>query len=911
MDKNENGSTAQFSPEELIKRLKSQLNITAEESSSDTNNEPASEEEIVIIASDEDVAPNYEAEAEEEAEAVIKRLKTQLNINSDQTSDTNDELGVEQAEELYDSAEEADDSDVVAYEENTSNDNGETVEFSVSDLFSASVKEDDTVSEIVSDEEIVAPVEDEADNDLGGDDLLDFISTDSALSASLDVTEITEGDDQLVFDVPDADEESVNAFAIDEAETSDVEISESESADEEELASDNVVVTDTVDDDSADDATAEETAVAVVEDSETVDSTDYSFDANGKLVLEGEGDRPAPDFNMLIALGIPVAEVEKIYGEKAASEYAALAENNDMLDTLEPDEEYEYTAHSQDEEIDAHYKKEKKFSFIKLGICAVMFIFALLFENLPALGVNLGGWMSQKAYPVVNIMVDLQLVLICAVLCFDEIRSGISALLRKSANAGTMLAFAFLLNFAYDITLCFTSVSKYNAKLSGASVIFMSLLVLVCSALKIVFEHKAFSMISSGGVKCCALTKSDDDVLERAAYLDKLSDDQAKKAKVISFRKTKFVDDFFKNKSVNHDPVIDKIVFPASVLAAVVVFVISFVVSKNLGVALAALNASSAVLIPVSVFSAGTLSFAKACSYAETMKAAIIGENAPYAYADPTVVAFEDKDAFPSYCVVLRNLKVYGKIAILDVLRVTTSVFRKIGGPLCDVLENATSEIDKGDDAEIISAVEGGIVARFEQKNILIGSAEFMQSNGIVPFVDVDDKDYLKIGDVSIMYVAVDGELCAKFYIQYTLDVDFEVLLRDLNRTGVCVSVRTSDPNISRRLLQSKLNLNKASLKIVFREPTDEKNRPAENCSSAVISNGTPADLVHTAMLCDRVVHVFRTNNFIKTLSLALGIALLVLLSVLAVNLNIASGLLILYQIFWMIPTLIVAKLFL
>jgi len=296
-------------------------------------------------------------------------------------------------------------------------------------------------------------------------------------------------------------------------------------------------------------------------------------------------------------------------------------------------------------------------------------------------------------------------------------------------------------------------------------VIFMALLALFCSALKLVYEHKAFTMLSSGGVKCCALTNSEDDALERAAYLDKLSDEQAKSAKVISFRRSKFVDNFFKNKNAKHDALIDKIVFPVAALAAVVVFVVSFVVSKNLGVALASLNVASAVLIPVSVFSAGTLSFAKACSYAESMKASIIGENAPYAFADPSIVAFEDRDAFPSYCVILRNLKVYGKIAILDVLRVTTSVFRKVGGPLCDVLENATSEIEKGDDAEIISAVEGGITAKFEEKNVLIGSAEFMQANGIVPFNDVDDKDYLKIGDVSIMYVAVDGAISPGLYV--------------------------------------------------------------------------------------------------------------------------------------------------
>jgi len=80
---------------------------------------------------------------------------------------------------------------------------------------------------------------------------------------------------------------------------------------------------------------------------------------------------------------------------------------------------------------------------------------------------------------------------------------------------------------------------------------------------------------------------------------------------------------------------------------------------------------------------------------------------------------------------------------------------------------------------------------------------------------------------------------------------------------------------------------------------------------SGIIGSGTPSELVHTAMLCDRVVHVYRTNNIIKGLSLAVGIALLILFALISVNLNVFSGLLIIYQLFWMIPTLVVSKLFL
>ena len=187
----------------------------------------------------------------------------------------------------------------------------------------------------------------------------------------------------------------------------------------------------------------------------------------------------------------------------------------------------------------------------------------------------------------------------------------------------------------------------------------------------------------------------------------------------------------------------------------------------------------------------------------------------------------------------------------------------------------------------------------------------FLHDVGITPHSYVDDREYLKSGDVSIMYVAVDRELCAKFYIQYTLDVDFQTLLRELNRSGVCVSIRTSDPNIDLHLLQAKLNLRKTALQIVYRTPDENHGKPLDSVESGVIGSGTPIELVRTAMLCERLVHVLRTNTIVKALSLSVGVVLLLLFSLLSVNLNVYSVILIVYQLFWMIPTFIVSKLFL
>ncbi|MBQ5808503.1 MAG: hypothetical protein IIW21_01955 [Clostridia bacterium] len=926
MDKNENGTPSQFSPEELIRRLKSQLNINTEQDTVKNDDNDIKEDVSVIddvIDNDEILVDEDALEVDEEAAAVIEELvQDEVEVVAEQDSDESDEsfeIVTEDAEAEDDFAAVIEDSSSVI-DEDASPAASSTVEFSISDLFGNSDSDKDSAKEIELPEE--KPSE---------SDELDFLSflTASGIAASKNNDVSDDPDDLALNEFADidtvteivVDDDAEENAVVDELPVADEPIAYEQIADEvadEQLADsfDQIPAEPEIIEPVAESIAEEEPAIAtenaVAEVEEIDNEIDYTFDDDASNVSDSDENKALPDFNMLIALGIPVAEVEKIYGADAADEYQRLTEGSDVLDDLsEDEEEYEYTSRAQNEEVEQHHKSEKKLTFVKLVAAAVLFIFAFLFENLPALGAEYSGWMDQTSFPIVHIMVDLQLVLFAAVLAWDELVLGIKALLKRTATVGSVLAVAVVINVLCSIALCFTRVAKYEVKLAGAAIIFAIFMSIGISALRLFAESKAFALISQKGIRSCVLTESPDDVSERNAFFDKISKDEASSAKVLSFGKTKFVSGFFRNQTSDRATIVDKIIAPAALVGAIIAFVISYAVSKSVGIALYTFNCASVFLVPVSVFAAGTITYARAASYADSMKAAIIGENAPYDIADSSVVAFEDRDAYPSYCVKLRNLKVYGNIAIVDVLRMTTTAFRQIGGPLSDVLESATSELNKDVPVTIVKSCESGIEAEYEGQRLLIGKADFLHAYGIIPYSDVDDREYLKTGDVSIMYVAYGDELSAKFYIQYTLDVDFEVLLRDLNRSGICVSIRTSDPNIDKRLLQAKLNLNKTSLRIVYRNPLEDRSVPTEETDSAVVGTGTPSELIHTAMLCDRVVHVYRTNTIVKALSLTLGLALLVLFALISVNVNVFSGLLIIYQLFWMIPTLVVSKLFL
>ncbi len=617
-----------------------------------------------------------------------------------------------------------------------------------------------------------------------------------------------------------------------------------------------------------------------------------------------------PNINMLIALGISVSEVENIYGKEVAEEFAEAKAKEGQLDTEEFSSEsaYEYTAASQNDEVVRYFKKEKTVSLVKLIASAAIFFLLFLFENLPLFGVRYTGWMNQADFPLVHVMVDLQLVLIAAALAFEELIDGATGLFKKTPDIRSFAFCATVLNVIAAIVIACTKAAA-TARLSGFSAVFVLTVCLLVSYLKTRADADNFAVVSTTGLKACCFADNDESVAkEKAAFAKELEDENPK---VISFGNAHFVENFFNRIQEKTPTLADRILIPAALIALAAVAVLAAVKSKNVSYTLSVLNTAIAAFFPVSVFAAGIFSFVKAQRLAHEAKSAIIGDAAPYVYSGASVVTFRDKDVYPSYCVKLRNLKVYGNAEIEEVLRTAAVVFRETGGPLSDVFEYATSDLDKSERATVVRSGDSGLECEVGGKRVLIGKADFLQSYGIIPFSDVDDRDYLKTGDVGIMYVCIDSELCAKFYVQYTMDVDFEDLLRALNKSGICVAIRTSDPNIDQHLLQAKLNLRRASLRIIHVTPDGTAGEAYSAADSGVVGNGSSNELVGTMLLCDRIVHVLRTNNILKCVSVFAGIFLLLLTVLFAPNALFFSFWLVLYQFFWMIPTFVLSKLFL
>ena len=209
-----------------------------------------------------------------------------------------------------------------------------------------------------------------------------------------------------------------------------------------------------------------------------------------------------------------------------------------------------------------------------------------------------------------------------------------------------------------------------------------------------------------------------------------------------------------------------------------------------------------------------------------------------------------------------------------------------------------------------MSVSEDGIEAIVDGKvRLLAGQAAYMEDCGICAPADPDDGRMLDEG-CSILYLALDGVLSAKLYVNYGLDPEFEVAAADLAAEGMEAVIRTCDPCIDTALLESKLGASNFPARIIKSETLEENNGDVERAESGIVARNSLSALAHTVALCNKVLRVRNTAKKASMAAMIISVLLMVLLAVFSSELSVPSVYVVLYQLFWTIPLLLFTKLY-
>lgn len=647
------------------------------------------------------------------------------------------------------------------------------------------------------------------------------------------------------------------------------------------------------------------------------DVSEYQYtgvaESEEELFAEETPEFDESDYTLMLALGLD-DEIKETMGPDVADKIAEEIERQqaERNERLKKSVDSEYIDKSQTASIMANYKKRKRRLGFKLFFAIVLTLILGIYESLHLFGMQFDGALDPVKYPVVYIMGSLQLLLLVAAFAYEQLLDGFFKMFKgklspKSAGAITLI-----------ISIIYSAVSANIARVPIAPRVFnfpaavIIVFILVYSYLNIKREMLSFNVISAKRPKYIinrsALDESSD---EMAAFKDMLEVDEADIGDRFRIEKTQFVNGYFartsKSSHVNKSFIFVSIII--SLICAAAIGVYSYFEKAPLASVVNVTYVAAIASFPLSLFLTLSYPFFRANKEAYDNDGTIIGECSLEEYSNGMIIAFDDSTVFPSFGVKAQNIKIYNNHRIDRVLYYASSMFSKTGGPLGDVFEVATMEMGHSDDVVIKAAEDGFLYAVIDGKNIVAGSSKKLISKGFNIPASVVEEDSAA-GSTPVMYMFREGRLMAKMFINYAIDSDFEMILRGLSDDGMCVAVKTFDPNINDKMLLRHMRKKDYPLKVVRYSNQSDVKRTTEDADSGIVARGSAKSILKVISYCTKVLSVRRTGIVVGVMSAIISVLVLGLICM-SGNIGLLSSVfVVLYQLLWTLPLLLTSRMF-
>jgi hypothetical protein len=247
-------------------------------------------------------------------------------------------------------------------------------------------------------------------------------------------------------------------------------------------------------------------------------------------------------------------------------------------------------------------------------------------------------------------------------------------------------------------------------------------------------------------------------------------------------------------------------------------------------------------------------------------------------------------------------VKTYGDYRIDKVIPDVAKVFSFLGGPLAKVTERMMDgNVEKPLTARVIENAKDGICVAIDGRHIFLGKRSYLRRYRFEAPVDQGDDGYEK-GVGSVMYVVIDEQLAAKFYVRYRINPRFEQLLQDMYRAGLCLGVKTMDPNITNEMIHGAIKFRRCPVAVLKQDSPDEIAGETASTSGGVVCNSSLHNFLRMFSLCDKVRHVTKCNAIIMTVATVLSALAVGFLAITGDLGSFGAVQAAIFQLCWLIP---------
>lgn len=565
----------------------------------------------------------------------------------------------------------------------------------------------------------------------------------------------------------------------------------------------------------------------------------------------------------------------------------------------------EYNPNTDIEKVSGELRTKLLYSCFALVAVIALLIVSFYSEVAPSVGLPHISALEQGKMGAVFLLFDLQILFFAVILKLNSICKGAVALFTGTPASESVAFISVVAAAIHNLTLVFADPTGDNFA-PMCSVACLSVLILSLSDFfKARAEYMSFRIASSEGEKYS--------FKDLSASEENTPDDIGKyvpaDTKVLDIRKAGFVGGFF-----------EKVKKPVmSEKSTAVAIYIALGIALAASVAYCLLNKEPAYKA-VCCFSAVILTSVQSCmllctslptflfsDIASRRRCAFIGNNICEEFSDISVVSFKDTEVFSPKDIKVTNIRTYGTTRIDNVIVTMAKIFGTIGGPLSAVFKNSISGIEtSSENFRMIDVSPDGLWVKIDGENYYVGTASYMAVNNFDTNTDIADETFSRSSG-GILYLASSERVLAKFYISYKINPSFEQILRDLFKQGICARIKTLDPCINNDFIRACLRRPESLFSVVKAPYEDDIEKVEDVCDSSMVSSSGENSLIRSFLLIDKMRKVISVNNKIKFLALALSLALSVF-ALLAGSVLLPTVVIMLIQIFWLIPVFITAK---
>lgn len=545
---------------------------------------------------------------------------------------------------------------------------------------------------------------------------------------------------------------------------------------------------------------------------------------------------------------------------------------------------------------------------IRLVILLITSVCSVYIALANDLGLPMFELINKNSQPTAYLFICITLGLLSAFASYTMISCGISKLFSLQADCDTVSALAVISSLlTAAASLAYPPFIKEGITHIYISAAIVSLLVNTIGKLLIVNRTARNFKYVSGDFERYALFTVQNE--ERANLFTRgtLNDFPV----LASMRKTEFISDFLKSSyAPDATDSYCRIAVPAMLGGSLLCGILAGVLS-------ASQYGANAIFSGLSVFS-GTIALCASLAvilvvsfpmdkaskkYIES-SGVMLSYDSVEEFADTNSVLLDVEQLFPHGMVNLTAIKIFSDTKIDDAIVEAASLTNHAGS----ILKTMFYDIIVGK-TEMLNPVESyiyedsmGLCGWINNRRVLLGNRELMLNHSISGLPTPERELEYTVNGRQAIYLSIAGELSAMFVVEIRASLEIRHWLRELQKNGVYLILRSVDSIISINKLSEMFGISPEYLKIMpFRlqkEFEEETTYTTRQTASLACSGRFPA-FASLIVGAKRLRKSVSMGLLLQSAGAVLGLALSVILTAMSCFGQCTPTLVLLYNLFW------------